>query len=160
LPSLPLGSPFTVTTTVPVVVPLGTVATMLVVLQLLTLVAALPLNVTVLVPCVAPKFVPVIVTAVPTGPPLGDIKRTSGNIVYVGLPVLATPPTVTTTGPVVVPLGTITTMLVELQLITLVAAVPLKVTVLVPCVAPKFVPVIVTCVLIPPELGDIPVMLG
>src|SRR5260221_8194843 len=35
-------------------------------------VAAVPLNVTVLVPCVAPKFVPVIVTAVPTGPFVGD----------------------------------------------------------------------------------------
>ena len=31
-------------------------------------VAVVPLNVTVLVPCVAPKFVRVIVTAVPTGP--------------------------------------------------------------------------------------------
>ena len=35
-------------------------------------VAVVPLNVTVLVPCVAPKFVPVIVTAVPTGPLVGD----------------------------------------------------------------------------------------
>ena len=34
-------------------------------------VAAVPLNVTVLVPCVAPKLVPVIVTAVPTGPLVG-----------------------------------------------------------------------------------------
>ncbi len=44
---------------------------MLVALQLVG-VAAVPLNVTVLVPCVDPKFVPVIVTAVPTGPELGD----------------------------------------------------------------------------------------
>jgi hypothetical protein len=43
---------------------------MLVALQLVG-VAAVPLNVTVLVPCVAPKFVPVIVTAVPTGPDPG-----------------------------------------------------------------------------------------
>jgi hypothetical protein len=34
-------------------------------------VATVPLNVTVLVPCVAPKFVPVIVTDVPTVPELG-----------------------------------------------------------------------------------------
>jgi hypothetical protein len=34
-------------------------------------VAAIPLNVTVLVPRVAPKLVPVIVTAVPTGPLVG-----------------------------------------------------------------------------------------
>ena len=35
-------------------------------------VAAVPLNVTVLEPCVAPKLDPVIVTAVPTGPATGD----------------------------------------------------------------------------------------
>jgi hypothetical protein len=40
---------------------------MLVALQLVG-VPAVPLNVTVLVPCVVPKFVPVIVTEVPTGP--------------------------------------------------------------------------------------------
>jgi hypothetical protein len=40
---------------------------MLVGLQLVG-VPAVPLNVTVLVPCVAPKFVPVIVTDVATGP--------------------------------------------------------------------------------------------
>ncbi len=34
-------------------------------------VAVVPLNVTVLVPCVAPKFAPVIVTEVPTGPLAG-----------------------------------------------------------------------------------------
>ena len=45
----------------------GTGTTMLVALQLVG-VAAVPLNFTVLVPCVAPKFVPVIVTDVPTGP--------------------------------------------------------------------------------------------
>jgi hypothetical protein len=46
-------------------------------------------------------------------------------------PLLATPPTVTTTGPVVAPDGTGATMLVLLQLVG-VAAVPLKVTVLAP----------------------------
>ena len=43
---------------------------MLVALQLVG-VATVPLNVTVLVPCVAPKFVPVIVTEVPTVPEFG-----------------------------------------------------------------------------------------
>ena len=62
-----LAAPPTVTTTFPVVAPLGTGTTMLVALQLVG-VAAVPLNVTVLVPCVAPKFVPAIVTEVPTGP--------------------------------------------------------------------------------------------
>ncbi len=40
---------------------------MLVALQLLT-VAVVPLNLTVLVACVEPKFVPAIVTSVPIGP--------------------------------------------------------------------------------------------
>ena len=50
--------------------PEGTVTPMLVALQLVA-VAAVPLKVTVLVPCVAPKFVPLMVTAVPTVPLLG-----------------------------------------------------------------------------------------
>jgi hypothetical protein len=63
----PLATPPTVTTTFPVVAPVGTGTAMLVALQLVG-VPAVPLNVTVLVPCVVPKFVPVIVTAVPTAP--------------------------------------------------------------------------------------------
>jgi hypothetical protein len=62
-----LATPFTFTTTFPVVAPVGTDVAMLVALQLVT-VAVVPLNVTVLVPCVDPKFVPVITTDVPTGP--------------------------------------------------------------------------------------------
>ena len=46
-------------------------------------------------------------------------------------PLLAAPPTVTTTLPVVAPAGTAVAMLVELQLVT-VAKVPLKVTELLP----------------------------
>jgi len=44
-------------------------------------------------------------------------------------------------------------MLVALQLLG-VAVVPLKVTVLVPCVAPNVVPLIVTESPIPPEVGE------
>src|SRR5579871_5240704 len=65
-----LAVPLTVTTTLPVVAPVGTGATMLVALQLVG-VAAVPLNFTVLVPCDAPKLVPVIVTEVPTAPEVG-----------------------------------------------------------------------------------------
>lgn len=61
----------TVTTTFPVVAPLGTGATILVALQLVG-VAVVPLNVTVLVLCVEPKFVPVIVTDAPTPPDVGE----------------------------------------------------------------------------------------
>ena len=56
----------TVTTTLPVAAPVGTVTTMLVALQLVTAAAFVP-NVTVLVPCVDPKLLPVIVTACPNG---------------------------------------------------------------------------------------------
>jgi len=77
-----LATPPTVTTTLPVVAPVGTVATIDVALQLVIVVAVVPLNVTVLVLCVAPKFVPVIVTDVPTGPEVED------KLVMVGVPVV------------------------------------------------------------------------
>jgi hypothetical protein len=57
--------------TLPVVAPVGT-GTMMLVLDQLVGVAAVPLKLTVLVPCVEPKFVPVIVTEVPTTPDVGD----------------------------------------------------------------------------------------
>src|SRR5437667_645342 len=105
-----LGTPLTVTTTLPVLAPLGTVATMDVALQLVA-VALVPLNVTVLVPCVEPKFVPVIVTDVPTAPEVGDSPLMFGVGSTVKLtPLLGTPLTVTTTLPVLAPLGTVATM--------------------------------------------------
>src|SRR5262249_359011 len=124
-------------------------------------VADTPLNVTVLVPCVAPKFVPVMVTDVPTAPEVGVsvlIIGVGGTTVKL-TPLLATPDTVTTTFPVVAPLGTVTAMLVELQLVGA-AAVPLNVTVLVLCVIPNAVPVMVTAAPIGPEVGDKLEMLG
>ena len=139
--------------------PVGTDATRLVALQLVT-VAAVPLNATVLAPCVDPKFVPVIVTGVPTGPDVVDrlVIRGVGTTVKF-TPLLATPPTVTTTFPVVAPVGTDVTRLVALQLVT-VAAVPLNVSVLLPCVEPKFVPLIVTGVPTGPDVVDRLVMLA
>ena len=149
----------TVTTTFPVVAPLGTHTTMVVALQLVG-VAAAPLNVTVLVPCVAPKFVPLIVTAVPAGPPRGETVVTLGAEVTVKFTLLlARPDTTTTTLPDVAPLGSGTKMPVVLQLVTG-AAVPLNVTALLPWLAPKFVPLIVMDAPIPPELGDRPVIVG
>jgi len=155
-----LATPPTVTTTVPVVAPVGTGTTMLVALQVVA-VAAVPLNLTVLVPCVAPKFAPVIVTDAPTNPEVGFklVMLGAGTVTVKLLPLLATPPTVTTTVPVVAPVGTGTTMLVALQVVA-VAAVPLNLTVLVPCVAPKFAPVIVTLAPTNPEVGFKLVMLG
>ena len=123
-----LATPPTVTTTFPVVAPAGTDVAMLVEVQLVV-VAGVPLNVTV---PEDPKLLPVIVTAVPTGPEVGDrlviwLVVSAAPTVKV-TPLLATPPTVTTTFPVVAPVGTDVTMLVEVQLVV-VAGVPLNVTV-------------------------------
>src|SRR5438045_1853598 len=65
-----LTCPFTVTTIFPVVAPVGADATIDVPFQLVGA-ATSPLNVRVLEPCVEPKFAPVIVTKVPTGPDVG-----------------------------------------------------------------------------------------
>src|SRR6266699_3761661 len=62
-----LATPLAFTTTLPVVAPLGTVTAILDEPHVVTE-AVVPLNLTVLVPCVEPNVVPVIVTAVPTGP--------------------------------------------------------------------------------------------
>ena len=78
-----LATPPTVTITFPVVAPVGTVATTLVALQLVTVVAGVPLNVTVLLPWLAPKFVPAIVTNVPTGPDAGLTLVIVGGVVTV-----------------------------------------------------------------------------
>jgi hypothetical protein len=102
-------------------------------LQLVVL-AEMPLNVTplTLVPTVGPKLVPLMVTTAPMGPDPGlMLEMFGGGVTVKSRPLLATPPTVTTTFPVVAPTGTFTSMLVAVQLED-VAAVPLNVTVLVP----------------------------
>jgi hypothetical protein len=92
-----------------------------------------------------------MVTEVPTGPEVGERPFIFGATAKV-TPLLACPLTVTTTTPVVAPEGTGTAMLVALQLVG-VAAVPLKLTVLVPWVEPKLVPTTVMEVPTTPELG-------
>src|SRR5260370_36450986 len=135
--------PPTVTTTLPVVAPLGTVTAMRVAFQFAG-VALVPWNVTVLVPCVEPKFVPVMVTAVPTTPEVGFrlVMFGAGVLTVKVTPLLAIPLTVTTTLPVVAPLGTATAMLVAFQFAG-VPLVPVNMPVLGPWVQPVFVPVIV-----------------
>jgi hypothetical protein len=154
--SVLLSVPFTLTTTLPVVAPLGTGATMLVAVQLVG-VAVVPLNFSVLEPCGAPKLLPVIVTDVPIGPEVGDRLLILGpGVVTVKLlsVLLLVPPTFTTTLPVVAPLGTTATMLVAVQVVTDVAAVPPNFSVLVPCGDPKLLPATVTDVPTGPEAGD------
>lgn len=127
-----LGTPFTTITTLPVEAPDGTGTVMLVGLQLLG-VARIALKATVLDPWEAPKFVPFMVTEAPTWAPTGvmPVMFGVGKTVNATALLAATPPTVTTTLPLVAPLGTNTLILVALQIVG-VAAVPLKVTVLVP----------------------------
>ncbi len=90
-------------------------------------------------------------TEVPSGPDVGFRLATKGVTVK-STPLLGRPPTVTTTLPEVAPEGTGTVMLEALQLEG-VARVPLKATVLVPCVAPKFEPEMMTDVPTGPEVG-------
>lgn len=140
-----LARPPTVIAIEPAVAPAGTGTTMLVLLQLLGE-ATTPLKLTILLPCVVPKFVPVIVTDVPTGPCAGVRVVMLGAAPTPKLtPLLATPATLTTTGPVDAPAGTGTRMLVLLQTLG-VPLTPLKVTVLLPCVAPKLNPLMLIAV--------------
>lgn len=129
-------------------------------LQLVT-VAVVPLNLTVLDPCVEPKLVPVIVTAAPTAPEVIDklVMLGAGTTVN-DTPLLFTPPTLTTTFPVVAPDGTVATIDDAPQLLIVVAAVPLNLTVLDPWVEPNPEPVIVTEAPTAPDVIERLVILG
>jgi hypothetical protein len=73
-----------------------------------------------------------MVTTAPIAPDTGlRLVMFGGGVTVKGKPLLAIPPTVTTTFPVVAPTGTGTSMLVSLQVLA-VPTVPLNVTVLVP----------------------------
>jgi hypothetical protein len=148
--------PATVTITGPVVALGGTCATMVVSFHVFAAVAT-PLKVTVLVVGVAPKPFPERVTSVPVGPEPGDKAFRIGGAVNVSA--LLGPPdaAVTTTGPVLVPVGTAVTMLVSDHDV-IAAASPLNVTD--PAIAPNDVPVNVTAVPGVPAVGDIAMMVG
>jgi len=101
-----------------VVAPVGTGTDIEVPLQFVG-VAAVPLNVTVLVPREDPKFAPVIVTAVPTTPPPGDMLLMLGfdDVTVNSTALLLPPPTDTTRSPVVAPAGTATVIEVSVELV-------------------------------------------
>ena len=157
LPAAGNCTPLIVTTTLPLDAFPGTGTVIKVGLQPHGLAGA-PLKVTV---PVVPRFAPVILTTVPTPPLLGDIPEIVGVAwkVNVCVPDVDTPLTVTTTLPVLPPPGAMTAIEVLLQLLA-VAVAPLNVTVLVPCVEPKFVPAIVTDVPAIPEDGERLVIVG
>ena len=139
------------------VAPVGTVTLMLELPHELT-VAAVPLNLIVLLPCEEPNVVPVIVTAAPTAPVVIDRLFMCGVTVKL-LPLLATPLAFTTTFPVVAADGTVTKILPVAQLDTE-AVVPLNVTLPLPWDDPKFEPVMVTAAPTAPLVIDKLVMLG
>lgn len=128
----------------PVGAPKGTVA--VTVPELLTVnTAVLPPNETAVAPV---KFVPVIVTPVPTGPVAGAKELMAGVIVKrVVVTIGAWPGVVTVMGPVVAPAGTVVVIVPEASTVK-VAATPLNET----AVAPVK-PVIVTPVPVGPKIG-------
>jgi hypothetical protein len=130
----------------PVVAPAGTVA--VTVPELLTVnVATLPPNETAVAPV---KFVPVIVTPVPTAPIVGA-KEVMAGVTVKRVVVTKGPPlgVVTVMGPVVAPAGTVVVIVPE-GLTVNVAATPLNETAVAPA---KVVPVIVTPVPTGPKVG-------
>jgi hypothetical protein len=107
-----------------------------------------PLNITAVAPV---KFVPLIVTLVPTGPLLGVKLVTVGGLETVKLLALLAVPAevVTLIGPVIAPAGTVAVIAVAEFTVKL-ALVPLNITAVAPV---KFVPLIVTLVPTAPLLG-------
>jgi hypothetical protein len=144
------------TTSGPVVAPAGTGTTMLPSLQL-NGVAALPLKVTLPLPCGMPKPEPLIVICVFTTPLAGKTLLIEGGGITVKLVELDANPCVTITGPVVAAEGTGTTICVLFQLEG-VAFVPLKL--ICPATVPKFAPATVTEEPMRAESGEILLMLG
>lgn len=85
------------TTTLPVAAPFGT-GTVIPPAPQFVGVPVTPLNVTVLVPCVEPKLVPMIRTGIPCGPLFG-LRLPMFGVTVNGTALLEKPPTVTTTLP-------------------------------------------------------------
>src|SRR5205807_40164 len=156
--------PGVVTLTGPVVAPAGTVAR-IAVSEVTVKVALTPLNDTAVAPV---KFVPLIVTLVPTGPLVGVKLAIVGGVTTVNeLALVAVPPgVVTLSGPVVAPAGTVAWIAVA-EVTVKVALTPLDVTEVAPlqCVALtalfaspvaflSFVPLIVTLVPTGPLVGE------
>ena len=145
-----------VTLSGPVVAPAGTVA-WIAVSEVTAKLALTPLKVTAVAPL---KFVPLIVTLVPTGPlPGAKLAIVGGCSTANALALVAVPSgVVTLSGPVVAPAGTVAWIAVS-EVTAKVALTPLKVTDVAPL---KFVPLMVTVVPPPtgPPAGERPVTVG
>jgi hypothetical protein len=141
--------PGVVTEIRPVAAPAGTVAPILV-FELTVNAAAVPANLTDVVPV---KFVPLIVTSVPTGPLIGENDEIVGFAVVTRNLVLlkAVPPgVVTAIRPVAAPAGTVAVILVSVSTVND-ADVPANLTAVAPV---KCVPRIVTVVPTGPLVGE------
>src|SRR5258707_5120602 len=144
--------PATVTLTGPVDVAPGTTATIWLSLQLVTVAEAPPFNCTTLLPWVAPKPPPVMVTEVPAGPVIGANSVTARLSVMLKPTALLGRPAalVATTFPEAAPSGAWAVMLLSLQEVTT-AVTPLKVTL--PRAEPNDEPAITTDVPRSPAFG-------
>ena len=153
-------NPFTKTLIGECVAPIGTVAVKEVVVAEVT-VALTPPNQTILFTIVELKFVPVIVTVVPTGPLVGERFVIVGCAKRIELKIkpdnVAVPPGVVTETDPDVPLPITAVILVALTTVNDVAAVPPKFTIVAPV---KFVPVIVIVVPVTPLVGVKDVIVG
>jgi hypothetical protein len=143
-----------VTTTLPVRALFGTTAAIVVFVQLETL-APCPLRVT--IPGIEPKFVPEIVKGVPEAPLAGLRLLIAGAGTVNATPLLLTPEAVTTTLPLVAPIGTFVAI-VDAEKLETVPDIPLNLTTGV--VLPKFDPATVTGVPAAPEAGEVLVIIG
>lgn len=152
--------PGVVTEILPVVAPVGTVAVICVAELTTKLVALVVLNFTeVVVKPVPIKFVPVILTDVPTGPKVGANEMIVGAATTVKLAALVAVLMVFVTLilPVVAPVGTVAVIDMFELTVNEVAVVVLNLTAVVP---QRFVPVIVTLVPVGPAVGVNEVMVG
>ncbi len=145
--------PFMVMEIGPVAAPTGTVVVNVVEVDAVTT-AGVPLKVILLSAGAVLKFVPDMVTVVPSTPDAGvnPVSVGSGATVKLVPVVTVIPLVVTLIGPVVAPAGTLVTILVEVDDVT-VATVPLNMTTLLPGKVLKLFPVIVTCVFTAPLSG-------
>jgi len=149
---------FTVTTIGPVVAPAGTVTVNWPFVHPVAAAANVPLNVTVLVPCGEPKFVPITVIELFIAPCDAESATMLGPGVKL-TPLLGTPPAETMTLPGVAPIGTGATMLFDIQLVGA-ESVPLNDTAPATFDGPKPDPVIVMGVLTFAVEAESDVMIG
>src|SRR6185436_7709508 len=138
--------PLCFTCTIPDIAPEATTATICVLLQLVMLPASLLPSHTWPLPCVEPKFVPLIVIESPARAVVGETLLMLGDVTVNATWFPHTPLCCTCALPLTEFAATVATICVLLQLTMLPAYVLPSHTWPLPCADPKLVPLIVTCV--------------